>query len=71
MGDLMAQKLEKRDSIDWSRSGRMTAWGAMFTPLAHYWYMYLDKFIPGSGAFVVAKKVAADQVRAQASKAYI
>lgn len=61
----MSQKLEGGASIDWARTGRMTAWGAMFAPLAHAWYLKLDQWIPGAGAAVVAKKVAADQVRGQ------
>src|SRR5690348_4186105 len=62
LGDLMAQKLEGKDGIDFARLGRLTAWGAMFAPLAHGWYGLLDKMIPGQGALIVAQKVAADQL---------
>jgi hypothetical protein len=59
----MSQKLEARGSFETARFARMVAWGAIFTPFAHGWYNLLDKMIPGSGAMVVASKVAADQVR--------
>lgn len=59
----MSQKLEGARELDVSRTCRMAAWGGIFSPLAHYWYLNLDKFIPGQGALIVAKKVAADQVR--------
>jgi hypothetical protein len=63
VGDVLSQKLEGRENMDLARLVRMTAWGGMFAPFAHYWYGALDRMIPGSGASVVAKKVAADQVR--------
>ncbi len=63
LGDLMSQKLEKKENIDTERLLRLTAWGGMFAPLAHVWYGALDKMIKGEGAAVLAKKVAADQVR--------
>jgi protein Mpv17 len=72
LGDVMAQtiagsgeaapKSEGRQGLDLQRVGRMVIWGGMFAPLAHAWYGRLDKMIPGSGAIVVAQKVAADQV---------
>ena len=63
LGDLMCQtQFEGRASVDTQRLARMTAWGGMFAPLAHFWYGALDKMIPGEGAMVVARKVAADQL---------
>ena len=63
LGDLMTQtQFEKKPQVDFPRLARMTAWGGMFAPLAHYWYGALDHMIPGSGAAVVASKVAADQL---------
>ena len=63
-GDVISQKLDPKAPFDGARFARMAAWGAIFTPFAHVWYGALDKMIPGSGAGVVAAKVAADQVRA-------
>lgn len=61
-GDLMSQKLEGRDELDFGRLARMTAWGTLFAPIAHTWYNTLDKVIVGKGAMIVASKVAADQL---------
>ncbi len=66
LGDFLSQKLEKKEKLDLERLARMTAWGGMFAPLAHVWYGQLDKLIPGQGGAVLAKKVAADQVRRRA-----
>jgi hypothetical protein len=62
LGDFMSQKMEGKE-LDVQRLMRLTAWGGMFAPLAHVWYGMLDKMVPGQGAAVLAKKVAADQVR--------
>lgn len=63
-GDVMAQRLENGsfENLDAARLARQGAWGALFTPLAHAWYLNLDKWVPGSGVYVVATKVAADQL---------
>jgi len=63
LGDVAAQKIEGRDDIDLHRLARQGAWGVIFTPLCHAWYLNLDRWFPGKGAAVVAKKLAADQVR--------
>ena len=31
-------------------------------PLNHYWYLYLDRFLPGATGKIVLKKVLADQI---------
>jgi hypothetical protein len=49
VGDVMSQKLEGKAALDWVRTGRMATWGALFTPLAHLWYLKLDQWIPGKG----------------------
>jgi protein Mpv17 len=67
LGDFMSQKLEKKESLDTARLVRLTAWGGMFAPLAHKWYGMLDKMVPGTGPIVLAKKVAADQVRLESA----
>ena len=63
-GDVMAQRLEKGSfaGLDGARLVRQGAWGALFTPLAHYWYLNLDRWVPGAGMNVVAKKVVLDQL---------
>ena len=63
-GDVMAQRLEKGSfaDLDGARLARQGAWGALFTPLAHYWYLNLDRWVPGAGVNVVAKKVVLDQL---------
>lgn len=63
-GDVMAQRLEKGSfaGLDGARLVRQGAWGALFTPLAHYWYLNLDRWVPGAGVNVVAKKVVLDQL---------
>lgn len=63
-GDVMAQRLEKGSfaDLDGARLVRQGAWGALFTPLAHYWYLNLDRWVPGAGVNVVAKKVVLDQL---------
>jgi hypothetical protein len=60
-GDLAAQRLEKGsfEGLDGARLARQGAWGALFTPLAHYWYLNLDRWVPGTGAAIVARKVRA------------
>jgi len=63
-GDVMAQRLEKGSfaDLDGARLVRQGAWGALFTPLAHYWYLNLDRWVPGAGVNIVAKKVVLDQL---------
>jgi len=38
----------------------MALGGAMFAPVLHYWFQWLDKFLPGKSAVTVLKKVALD-----------
>ena len=40
----------------------MTAWGAIFAPIAHTWYNGLEKVVTGKGVVSVVSKVAADQL---------
>ena len=63
-GDLVAQRLERGSlsSVDAPRLARQAVWGALFTPLAHVWYLNLDRWVPGAGVSVVARKVALDQL---------
>eukprot|EP00092_Neocalanus_flemingeri_P038616 GFUD01042046.1.p1 GENE.GFUD01042046.1~~GFUD01042046.1.p1 ORF type:complete len:200 (+),score=49.99 GFUD01042046.1:280-879(+) len=66
VGDVLQQQLEKSQdpskSHDKERSVRMGLVGLSQGPPHHYWYLYLDKFLPGKSAAVVCKKILADQV---------
>jgi len=44
---------------DWS--GRMFTVGLVFGPVSHFWYKYLDRFLPLANISTVAKKVVIDQ----------
>jgi len=58
----MCQRLERKDSIDWKRAARMTAFGAFaLGPCGHYWYRFLDTRFPSTAMRAVLLKVAADQ----------
>ena len=35
--------------------------GLFFGPVSHFWYKYLDRFLPLANASTVAKKVVIDQ----------
>jgi len=49
--------------VNWSRTLHMsTSFGITSGFLCHFWYNYLDKFLPGRGIKVVVQKIAWDQV---------
>ncbi len=61
-GDVMAQKLEGRMELDTSRLLRQAGWAVIFSPLAHGWYIVLDRMVPGAASVgVVLKKTLLDQ----------
>jgi len=66
VGDVIQQRLEKAHNpakvYDKERSARMGLVGLSQGPPHHYWYLYLDKFIPGKTAAIVCKKILADQI---------
>ncbi len=62
LGDLLQQRIEGCEKLDWRRTGRMATLGLCMGPLNHSWYFVLDKMVLGTGARVVAKKVLADQL---------
>ena len=62
VGDVIQQHIEGRDNLDWARMGRMATLGFCMGPLNHYWYLYLDRFLPGATGKIVLKKVLADQI---------
>lgn len=43
-------------------SGRMFIMGLALGPFNHYWYIYLDKFLPGIKKKTIFKKVILDEV---------
>ena len=61
LGDLCQQRLERKERIDWMRTGRMAVLGFCLGPVNHYWYRVLDGFLPRSTGRVVAQKVLLDQ----------
>lgn len=64
-GDVMAQRFERPEALsnlDATRVARQAVWGALFTPLAHVWYLNLDRWVPGLGASVLVRKVLLDQL---------
>jgi len=49
--------------VDWPGVGTVTLVGcAIFGPINHYWYTFLDKFIVGTSLKSVVKKVIVDQL---------
>jgi len=64
LGDLIQQRRERsgnHTSYDAERCARMGLVGLSQGPPHHYWYLYLDKVLPGKGAVTVGKKILADQ----------
>ena len=66
LGDAIQQRLEMTQSpgrkFDFKRTLRLGAVGLTQGPPHHYWYIYLDKFLPGKSYGVVIKKILADQI---------
>lgn len=64
-GDQIQQRFEghrHRREADFRRSGRMTSVGAPIGALNHYWYMLLDRIIPGITSRAVVRKILADMI---------
>lgn len=49
-------------AYDKSRTAKMAACGLMCGPVCHFWYIFLDRLLPGKGAKIIAQKVFLDQV---------
>lgn len=65
LGDGIQQKLQiHRKEIDsWNpqRSRNVGVTGLAVGPFCHYWYLYLDKWLPGRSFGIVMKKLIVDQ----------
>ena len=66
LGDLIQQRIEMNQNpgqqYDLKRSLRLGLVGLSQGPPHHYWYLYLDKFLPGRSLRTVNKKILADQL---------
>ena len=62
VGDLCQQRIERKEKVDWVRTARMAVLGFCLGPINHYWYLTLDKFLPGNAGRTVAQKVLCDQL---------
>ena len=62
-GDRIQQRIEgrSRKEADWKRTGRMASVGAPIGAMSHYWYIMLDRVLPGITRRAVVRKVMADQ----------
>ncbi|EEB11761.1 Peroxisomal membrane protein, putative [Pediculus humanus corporis] len=67
LGDLLQQEIEyindneHTDSFDWKRNLHMGIIGTVLGPISHYFYLILDKFIPGTDLSSITKKIFLDQ----------
>lgn len=66
-GDLMQQHyqaIKKPKAPDWDkrRTTHMALAGFVIGPFAHYWYVFLDRLLPGRTARTMVKKVLLDQL---------
>jgi len=64
-GDVIQQRIEKsmgqKNRYDFTRSGRMFLVGLSQGPPHHFWYIYLDKWLPKKTLRTVVLKILADQ----------
>jgi protein Mpv17 len=66
-GDLIQQSYQvstKAERTDWNlkRTGKVGVTGLVIAPFVHYWYVFLDRWLPGRTFCVLCKKVLVDQV---------
>ncbi|XP_050399443.1 mpv17-like protein 2 [Patella vulgata] len=65
-GDIMQQKYQimQNNMKSWNkkRTFHMACTGLVIGAFCHYWYLYLDKFFPGTAFRTLIKKVLIDQI---------
>ncbi|XP_077286733.1 mpv17-like protein 2 [Arctopsyche grandis] len=68
-GDLIQQRIERHlhphtppKQYDWSRTGRMFTIGLLQGAPQHWFYFYLDKWLPGTALLTVGRKIVVDQL---------
>ena len=65
LGDFVAQrKIEKVESMNWERSGRMVTMGVVLGVPAHYWYLRLDRWFPLNTRRHIGRKILLDSLLA-------
>lgn len=61
IGDSIEQKYEKykdeKRKFDWTRCRNMSVSGVTIGVVCHYWYIWLDKKLPGQAFKTAVKKV--------------
>ncbi|XP_065579353.1 mpv17-like protein 2 [Artemia franciscana] len=68
LGDAIEQGIERVQGLhkgvpfDWERVSKMTTVGLACGIPNHYWYVWLDAFIPGRTFYCVSKKIFLDQL---------
>ncbi|XP_040576112.1 mpv17-like protein 2 [Lepeophtheirus salmonis] len=70
-GDIIQQRIDQslnasssNNSYDYVRTGRMCAVGLSQGPPHHYWYIWLDRYLPKRDLRTVCFKILADQILA-------
>ncbi|CAG0896276.1 unnamed protein product [Cyprideis torosa] len=76
LGDAIQQGIEwklhkKKQTYDWSRAGRMFTVGLIEGPPHHYWYVWLDRALPGRSLRTIGLKIVADEIVAAPLFAYL
>ncbi|XP_005092850.1 mpv17-like protein 2 [Aplysia californica] len=67
-GDILQQRYQlmkhnsDKSSLNVKRTGQMAVCGFLAGPVAHYWYILLDRWLPGRCARTIVKKVILDQL---------
>lgn len=66
IGDALQQHIRLirnfQDDYDHRRTGKMGLAAVSFGFVCHYWYLWLDRFLPGYTVRTVVKKVVLDQI---------
>ncbi|KAL8607449.1 hypothetical protein ACOMHN_004423 [Nucella lapillus] len=57
-----ARRKQKPTAWDRTRTTRLAGTGLLISPFVHYWYVFLDKWLPQRTFRVLCKKVILDQV---------